>query len=104
VDRWVLRAMKRYFKSVKVLGAGEEAPNRAQYLKIVRKARKVFGDRCGLASEYLFLFLRLLDDEKLRRELAPYCQSPNGFFPPSGPPKAGANSPKNRTERAGNPL
>ena len=73
VDRWVLRAMKRHFRSVKLLGAGEEAPTATQYRKIVEKARKHLGDRCGLASEYLFLFLRLLEDEKLRQELAPYC-------------------------------
>lgn len=75
VDRWVLRAMKRNFKSVKLLGAGEEAPNPAQYLKIVKKARTAFGNRCGLASEYLFLYLRVLEDEKLREELAPFCPS-----------------------------
>lgn len=73
VDRWVLRAMNRHFRSVKVLGAGSDAPTRRQYLKIVRKARWAFGDRCGLASEYLFLFLRLLEEPKLREELAPYC-------------------------------
>lgn len=74
VDRWVLRAMKRHFHSVRFLGAGEEAPTRTQYHSIVRKARKVFGDRCGVASEYLFLFLRLLEDKALRRELEPYCR------------------------------
>lgn len=77
VDRWVLRAMKRYFKSVKLLGAGEEAPNLAQYLKIVKKARNSFGNRCGLASEYLFLFLRLREDENLERELAPFFGTPD---------------------------
>jgi len=97
VDRWVLRAMKRYFKSVKVLGAGEEAPTPAQYLKIVLKARKAFGNRCGVASEYLFLYLRLLDDEKLRQELAPYCQDPSFFFALSEDSAKGTNSPKNRT-------
>ena len=75
VDRWVLRAMKRNFKSVKLMGAGEEAPQPSQYLKIVQKARVAFGQRCGLASEYLFLFLRLKEDETLRRELAPFCPS-----------------------------
>ncbi len=74
VDRWVLRAMKRYYRSVKLLGAGEEAPTRTQYVKIVHKARKALGERCGVASEYLFLFLRLLDDANLRQELGPYCQ------------------------------
>lgn len=76
VDRWVLRAMKRHFRSVQVLGRGEEAPTRTQYLKIVRKARDAFGNRCGVASEYLFLFLRLLEDSKLRKELEPYCPKP----------------------------
>ena len=83
VDRWVLRAMKRTFRSVKLLGGGQEAPSRTQYLKIVQKARRAFGERCGLASEYLFLFLRLLEDEKLRRDLGPYCQSPDRFLEPS---------------------
>lgn len=80
VDRWVLRAMKRYYKAVKILGAGEEAPTRLQYLKIVHKARVVFGPRCGVASEYLFLFLRLMEDAKLREELGPYCQSLESFL------------------------
>jgi N-glycosylase/DNA lyase len=74
VDRWVLRAMKRYYRSVKLLGASSEAPTRTQYVKIVQKARKFLGPRCGVASEYLFLFLRLLDDAKLREELKPHCQ------------------------------
>lgn len=78
VDRWVLRAMKRHFRSVQVLGPGEEAPTRTQYLKIVRKARVVFGERCGLASEYLFLFLRLMEDANLRKELEPYCPKLEG--------------------------
>ncbi|HXL73345.1 MAG TPA: hypothetical protein VN963_06940, partial [bacterium] len=65
---------KRYYRSVKLLGGGNEAPTRTQYVKIVQKARKFLGPRCGVASEYLFLFLRLLDDAKLREELKPYCQ------------------------------
>lgn len=73
VDRWVLRAMKRYYK-VRWLGAGQEAPTRTQYVKIVQKARKMLGQRCGVASEYLFLYLRLLEDAKLREELGPYCR------------------------------
>jgi N-glycosylase/DNA lyase len=72
VDRWVLRAMKRHFRSVKLLGGGDEAPTPSQYPKIVDKARRHLGPRCGLASEYLFLFLRLLEDQKLRQELGPY--------------------------------
>lgn len=73
VDRWVLRAMRRYFPSFKLGSAGKEAPTPSQYLKIVRKARLAFGNRCGLASEYLFLYLRLLEDEKLRLQLSPFC-------------------------------
>ncbi len=99
VDRWVLRAMKRYFRSVKVLGAGEEAPTPVHYLKIVRKARAAFGDRCGVASEYLFLYLRLLEDEKLRQELTPYCQNPGLFFALSENSHSSINSPINRTQR-----
>jgi N-glycosylase/DNA lyase len=73
VDRWVLRAMKRYYRSVKILGTSSEAPTRSQYVKIVQKARKALGPRCGVASEYLFLFLRLIEDAKLREELKPHC-------------------------------
>jgi N-glycosylase/DNA lyase len=80
VDRWVLRAMKRHFRSVKLLGAGEEAPTASQYPKIVEKARRHLGPRCGLASEYLFLFLRLLEDQKLRQELDPYLSQPLPAF------------------------
>jgi N-glycosylase/DNA lyase len=80
VDRWVLRAMKRHFRSIKLLGGGEEAPSRAQYLEIVKKARTVFGHHCGVASEYLFLFLRMMEDEKLRQELAPYCPTLESFL------------------------
>ncbi|MGH7739696.1 MAG: DNA-3-methyladenine glycosylase family protein [bacterium] len=76
VDRWVLRAMKRHFRSVKLLGAGAEAPTAAQYPKIVAQARRHLGERCGLASEYLFLFLRLLEDPKLRGELEPFLSWP----------------------------
>ncbi len=79
VDRWVLRAMKRHFRSVHLLGVGEEAPTPSQYPKIVQRARKAFGDRCGLASEYLFLYLRLLEDKKLKAELSPYCQTLDRF-------------------------
>jgi N-glycosylase/DNA lyase len=82
VDRWVLRAMKRYFRSVRILGPGQEAPTRPQYIKIVQKARTAFGNRCGVASEYLFLFLRLLDDPHLRLALLPYCQTID-LFPAS---------------------
>lgn len=77
VDRWVLRAMRRSFPSVKLGNAGKEAPTSSQYLKIVRKARLAFGNRCGLASEYLFLYLRLLEDEKLRLQLSPFCHFPD---------------------------
>jgi len=79
VDRWVLRAMKRHFRSVRVLGAGPEAPTPVQYGKIVKKARAYFGERCGLASEYLFLFLRILEDGKLRGALSPYGQAFGSF-------------------------
>lgn len=75
VDRWVLRAMKRHFRSVKLLGGRDEAPTPSRYLRIVHKARMAFGERCGLASEYLFLYLRLLEDRKLREELSPFCQA-----------------------------
>ena len=103
VDRWVLRAMKKYFRSVRFLGPGEEAPTRTQYLRIVQKARSAFGDRCGILSEYLFLYLRLLEDAKLREELEPYCRL---SAPPAPPVSKGRSpkSPKNIAFRAGKAL
>ncbi len=80
IDRWVLRAMKRHFRSIKLLGSGEEAPTRTQYVKIVQKARTAFGENCGIASEYLFLFLRMLEDMKLREELSPFCSTLEPFL------------------------
>jgi N-glycosylase/DNA lyase len=82
VDRWVLRAMKRHFRTVRALGAGPEAPTPVQYRKIVGKARTYFGSRCGLASEYLFLYLRALEDGKLRESLAPHGQPLGNFWDP----------------------
>jgi N-glycosylase/DNA lyase len=75
VDRWVLRAMKRFYPSLKLSKKGQESPTRLQYNKIVVKARKIFGDHCGIASEYLFLFLRMMEDENLKDQLAPYCST-----------------------------
>jgi N-glycosylase/DNA lyase len=89
VDRWVLRAMKKYFNSVNFLGLGREAPAPGKYLQIVTKARKAFSDRCGLASEYMFLYLRLLEDEKLMRELSPFCHFSNRFLRLSPAPRPG---------------
>jgi|GEM_PF-1258573 len=80
VDRWVLRAMRRHFRSVKLLGGALEAPTRTQYLKIVQKARIAFGSNCGLASEYLFLYLRLLDDEKFLQEMIPFLSPGTPLF------------------------
>ena len=77
VDRWVLRAMKRHFPKIRVLGRSHEAPTRSEYIKIVQKARKAFGLRCGIASEYLFLYLRMQEDEKLRKGLSLFCQEVN---------------------------
>ena len=80
--------MKRYYRSVKLLGGGNEAPTKTQYVKIVQKARKFLGPRCGVASEYLFLFLRLLDDAKLREELKSYCQEWETLMSMVDPPKS----------------
>jgi N-glycosylase/DNA lyase len=89
VDRWVLRAMKKYFPLVHLLGRSGQAPTPSQYLKIVWKARKAFGEKCGLASEYLFLYLRLLEDEKLRQELSPFCQFTDRLLAPRQAPRSG---------------
>jgi len=96
VDRWVLRAMKQHFPSVRLGGGGQEAPTPSQYPRIVRKARAVFGNRCGLASEYLFLYLRLLEDEKLRRQLSPFCQNPGRLAGLEGVGKKVVKPRKNR--------
>ena len=69
VDRWVLRALKMYFPSVRFRGAAGSSPTLSQYPALVRKARSAFGPWCGLASEYLFLYLRLLEDPGLQAEL-----------------------------------
>ncbi len=69
VDRWVLRALKKYFSSVRFLGPVGVNPTPAQYPVLVKRARKAFGSWCGLVSEYLFLYFRLLEDPSLRREL-----------------------------------
>jgi N-glycosylase/DNA lyase len=69
VDRWVLRALKKNFPSVRFLGTVGVNPSPAQYPALVRKARKAFGPWCGLASEYLFLYFRLLEDPGLQAEL-----------------------------------
>jgi len=104
VDRWVLRAMKRYFRSVKLLGPGEEAPTRSQYLKIVRKARTVFGNRCGIASEYLFLFLRMLEDGKLRDQLTPYCPTLEPLLPLLPPVRGATKGGEKNREQPRKPL
>lgn len=69
VDRWVLRALKRYYPSVRFLSAAGVNPTPSQYPRLVRRARAAFGPWCGLASEYLFLYLRLLEDPGLQSEL-----------------------------------
>ncbi len=73
VDRWVLRAMKRFFPSLRFDKPEKETLTPSQYAKIVEKARFYFGNHCGLAGEYLFLFFRMQKDKKLREELAPFC-------------------------------
>jgi N-glycosylase/DNA lyase len=104
VDRWVLRAMKRYFRSIKLLGGGQEVPSRTHYLKIVQKARVAFGSRCGVASEYLFLFLRLLEDERLQEELSPYCQTLDRFLALGKTSWSGAGHKKNKDFPSRKPL
>ncbi|HET9870215.1 MAG TPA: DNA glycosylase [bacterium] len=93
LDRWVLRAMRRHFRSVKLLGNTGEAPTPSQYPKIVAKARRGLGVRCGLVSEYLFLYLRLLEDAPLRRELAPHLSAPLPPLPAPGRPRRKPGTP-----------
>ncbi len=75
VDRWVFRAMKSIFPSFRRSSWGAENLTAIQYAKMVDKARIYFGEHCGLAGEYLFLFFRMRKDKKLREELIPYCTS-----------------------------
>jgi N-glycosylase/DNA lyase len=74
LDRWVLRAMKKHFRSIRFLGLKGEAPTKRQYFQIAESAKRVFGNRCGIAGEYLFLYLRMMEDGKLREELSPFCR------------------------------
>jgi N-glycosylase/DNA lyase len=76
VDRWVLRALKQYFPRVRFLQAVGLNPTPAQYPRLVKRARDSFGSWCGLASEYLFLYFRLLEDQALRMELGKEWASP----------------------------
>ncbi len=92
LDRWVLRALARHYRPVRRWAgpkrgeAEREAPTRVQYAKLTTFALRRFGPRCGLASEYLFLFLRMREDRRLREKLESYTP---GFDPAwiAGPPK-----------------
>jgi hypothetical protein len=55
-----------------------------RYLALADAARERFGPRCGLAGEYLFLFLRLQEDRVLRRRL---FQRDIGTEPAFQPPR-----------------
>jgi len=57
LDRWVYRAMRDHY-GFKSGGAVREAPTPSQYPEMTAFARQEFGSRCGVASEYLFLYLR----------------------------------------------
>jgi len=57
LDRWVYRAMRDHFGFLEK-GRKREAPTRVQYREMTDFARREFGPRCGVASEYLFLYLR----------------------------------------------
>ncbi len=72
LDRWVLRAMKEHFPSVRFLGRVGINPTPSQYPQMVKRARAAFGPWCGLASEYLFLYFRLLEGQGLQSELERY--------------------------------
>jgi N-glycosylase/DNA lyase len=77
VDRWVLRALGRHYPTVRRRLGGRkgdrrEAPTARQYAHLVAFARRKFGERCGLASEYLFLFLRMMEERTLRERLEPF--------------------------------
>lgn len=57
LDRWVYRALRDHY-GFKTSGKNREAPTRLQYREMTDFARREFGPRCGVASEYLFLYLR----------------------------------------------
>ncbi len=65
LDRWVYRAMRDHF-GFKGKGAKRDAPTRVQYREMTDFARREFGPRCGVASEYLFLYLRRGGDDGLK--------------------------------------
>lgn len=58
LDRWVYRAMRDHFGFHTRTGKDKDAPTPALYREMTAYARKEFGARCGVASEYLFLYLR----------------------------------------------
>lgn len=76
LDRWVLRAVKKHFPTVRFMGRVGVNPTPAQYPQMVKRARAAFGPWCGLVSEYLFLYFRLLEDRGLQGELG---RSPDDF-------------------------
>lgn len=87
VDRWVLRALKRYFPSVRFLGGLGKNPTPSHYPKLVNRARAAFGPWCGLASEYLFLYFRLMEDPGLQSELGRRPAEPHRALKGEGKPK-----------------
>jgi N-glycosylase/DNA lyase len=77
LDRWVIRALGLHGSFRKPLQGFHGTLPLKRYLLLADAAHKRFGDRCGLAGEYMFLFLRVQDDPALRRRLFPETAEPH---------------------------
>jgi N-glycosylase/DNA lyase len=71
LDRWVIRALGLHGSFQKPLQGFKGALPLKRYLALAEAAQGRFGPRCGLAGEYLFLYLRVQEDISLRRRLFP---------------------------------
>jgi len=71
LDRWVLRALALHGSFRRPLQGFRGTLPLKRYLALAGAARERFGPRCGLAGEYLFLYLRIQEDRILRRRLFP---------------------------------
>lgn len=69
LDRWVLRALREHGSFKKPLRGYHGALGLRRYLALSEAARQKFGERCGWAGEYLFLYLRVREEDRLRRRL-----------------------------------
>ena len=71
LDRWVIRALGLHGSFRKPLQGFKGVLPLKRYLALAEAAHGRFGPRCGLAGEYMFLYLRVQEDPSLRRRLFP---------------------------------